>query len=201
MPCKTSWILYANPAAPAILHESNRRADENQAKCATVKKNQVKRAADKLNQVQYKPALSRCSEKCALFPSARRNTKAEYIMLPLSFPHLAICITYFTFRRKHLSFWNEISIYSRTFSECQNQGSLKKFLPDRNISTRKESATHRRAKIASNRHSINRNKHVEGQFYIKRLVPGKRGCRLSICRPSIQAFLRTDGCMPRLPFM
>ncbi len=65
------------------------------------------------------------------FPSTRRNTKVEYIMLPLDFLHLAICVTYFTCRRKHLSFWNGISIYSRTFSECQNQRSLKKFPPDR----------------------------------------------------------------------
>ena len=104
------------------------------------------------------PALSIYVEKCAFFPSTRRNTKVEYIMLPLDFLHLAICVTYFTCRRKHLSFWNGISIYSRTFSECQNQRSLKKFPPDRNISTWKESATHRRAQIASNRHSINRNK-------------------------------------------
>ena len=124
------------------------------------------------------PALSIYVEKCAFFPSTRR---------------------YFTCRRKHLSFWNGISIYSRTFSECQNQRSLKKFPPDRNISTWKESATHRRAQIASNRHSINRNKHVEGQFYIKRFVPGRK--RLpAIHQPSIHtSFLTCDGCMPWLP--
>ena len=145
------------------------------------------------------PALSIYVEKCAFFPSTRRNTKVEYIMLPLDFLHLAICVTYFTCRRKHLSFWNGISIYSRTFSECQNQRSLKKFPPDRNISTWKESATHRRAQIASNRHSINRNKYVEGQFYIKRFVRAEKRCQLSISRPSKQAFLRADGCMPWLP--
>ena len=169
------------------------------------------------------PALSIYAEKCALFPSTRRNTKVEYIMLPLAFLHLAICITYFTCRRKHLSFWNGISIYSRTFSECQNQRSLKKFPPDRNISTWKESAMHRRAQIASTRHSIDRNKHVEGQFYIKCFVPGRKRlpaihqpsihtsfltCRWMhapatsykfACRPSRQDFFSPDGRTRRTP--
>ena len=143
------------------------------------------------------PALSIYAEKCALFPSTRRNTKVEYIMLPLAFLHLAICITYFTCRRKHLSFWNGISIYSRTFSECQNQRSLKKFPPDRNISTWKESATHRRAQIASNRHSINRNKYVEGQFYIKRFVTDRKKVP-AIHQPSIQTSFLTCGWMHAL---
>ena len=83
--------------------------------------------------------ISICSLKCALFPSIRRNAKAKYIMFPLSIPHLAICVTYFSCRRKHLSLWNVISIYSRTFSECQNQESLKNSfrieisLPGRNL--------------------------------------------------------------------
>ena len=169
------------------------------------------------------PALSIYVEKCAFFPSTRRNTKVEYIMLPLDFLHLAICVTYFTCRRKHLSFWNGISIYSRTFSECQNQRSLKKFPPDRNISTWKESAMHRRAQIASTRHSINRNKHVEGQFYIKCFVPGRKRlpaihqpsihtsfltCRWMhapatsykfACRPSRQDFFSPDGRTRRAP--
>lgn len=48
---------------------------------------------------------------------------------------------------------------------------LKKFLPDRNISTRKESAKHRPVKIASNRHSANENKPVEGQFFGRCFAP------------------------------
>ena len=143
------------------------------------------------------PALSIYVEKCAFFPSTRRNTKVEYIMLPLDFLHLAICVTYFTCRRKHLSFWNGISIYSRTFSECQNQRSLKKFPPDRNLSTWKESATHCRAQIASNRHSINRNKYVEGQFYIKRFVTGRKKVP-AIHQPSIQTSFLTCGWMHAL---
>ena len=149
------------------------------------------------------PALSIYVEKCAFFPSTRRNTKVEYIMLPLDFLHLAICvtyicITYFTCRRKHLSLQNEISIYSRTFSECHNQGSLKKFPPDRNISTWKESAMHRRAQIASTRHSIDRNKHVEGQFYIKCFVPGRK--RLpAIHQPSIHTSFLTCRWMDACP--
>ena len=84
---------------------------------------------------------------------------------------------------------------------------LKKFPPDRNLSTWKESATHRRAQTASNRHSINRNKYVEGQFYIKRFVPGRKKVP-AIHQPSIQTSfltcgwmhaLATDGCMPWLP--
>ena len=129
----------------------------------------------KRNQVKYKLALSIYSEKCVLFPSARRNTMIEYVMYPLYFPHLAICVTYFNYRWKHLSLWNEISKYSRTSSECQNQGSLKKFLPDGNISTRKESFQLRHVKVVSNCHSINVNKQVDGQFSRKCLVPGNEG--------------------------
>ena len=40
------------------------------------------------NQARYKLAISSCSLKFALFPSVRRNTKAEYTMFPLNFPIL-----------------------------------------------------------------------------------------------------------------
>ena len=99
----------------------------------------------------------------------------EYVMYPLYFLHLAICVAYFNYRWKHLSLWNEISKYSRTSSECQNQGSLKKFLPDGNISTRKESFQLRHVKVVSNCHSINVNKQVDGQFSRKCPVPGSEG--------------------------
>ena len=74
---------------------------------------------------------------------------------------------------------------------------LKKFPPDRNLSTWKESATHRRAQTASNRHSINRNKYVEGQFYIKRFVPGRKKVP-AIHQPSIQTSFLTCGWMHAL---
>ena len=150
----------------------------------------------KRNQVEYKLALSICSLKCALFPFSRRNAKAEYIMLTLSFPHLAICIAYFNCRRKHLSFQNEISIFSRTFSESQNHRSLKKFLPDRDISIQKESAKHRYVKIASNRHSANENKQVEGQFSGRCFFPDRKSIPPPINRPSEHDFFSPDGRTP-----
>ena len=82
---------------------------------------------------------------------------------------------------------------------------------------------HRRAQIASTRHSINRNKHVEGQFYIKCFVPGRKRlpaihqpsihtsyltCRWMhapatsykfACRPSRQDFFSPDGRTRRAP--
>ena len=68
----------------------------------------------------------------------------------------------------------------------------KKFLPDGNISTRKESFQLRHVKVVSNCHSINVNKQVDGQFSRKCLVPGSEGSPAAH-QPSIRTRFLVPG--------